>query len=48
MSDDMGFIDLLIIGGMFCGGFFLTWMFVGAMKERSQPKNGPVNRTHED
>jgi hypothetical protein len=48
MSDDMSLLEILIIAGMFGGGFFLTWMFVGAMKDRDKPKGGPVERKRED
>ncbi|WP_374374173.1 hypothetical protein [Dongia sp.] len=48
MSDDMGLLDILIIAGMFGGGFFLTWMFVGAMKDRDRPPSGPVDRKRDD
>lgn len=48
MTGDIGMIDLLIIAGLFGGGFFVTWMFVGAIKDRDKPKAGPVDRKRKD
>lgn len=48
MSEDLGLIDILIIAFMFGGGFFLTWMFVSAMKDRKNDQRGPIDRRHDD
>ena len=45
---DLSLTDLLIIAGLFAGGFFLTWMFTSAMKERDRPKDRTIDRQGKD